>query len=333
MDWYEDQGCPFVSFKKLILEGFVMKGAREEKRMDVRAGMSVSELVRELKGAGYAGKRMHDAVEIYKKMLDDKKCIKFVSAAGALIAGGMRNVFVELIKAKAVDAMLFTGAILTHDLIESFGVKHFQGSSNIDDVELAKEDTFRMYDVFLKKEGFLVHEERIQEILPKMPQRELSPREFLFELGKFIEDENSIIKACHDNNVDIYCPSITDSMLGFQIWMYSQNHELKVNPQLDIRDFMVNVWKPDKTYGMLILGGGVPKHFVPGMMQATGNSLNYIIQITMDRPEHGGVSGMQIIEAKSWGKVAPDGLVCDMRADVTLAFPILVASILDYLKK
>ena len=57
-----------------------------------------------------------------------------------------------------------------------------------------------------------------------------------------------------------------------------------------------------------------------------------IIMITMDRPEHGGVSGMQIIEAKSWGKVSHRGLVCDMRCDVTLAFPILVANVLDYLK-
>lgn len=310
-----------------------MKGSREEKRMDIYENMTISELVEQFRGAGYAGKRMYDAVEIYKKMIDDKKCIKFVSAAGCLIAGGMRNVFVKLIKTKAVDVMLFTGAILTHDLIESFGVHHYEGSSKVDDIELSKHNIFRMYDVFLEKKGFLKHEEEIQKILPKLSQRELSPREFLFELGKYIKDENSIIKACHDNNVDIYCPSITDSMLGFQVWMYSQTHQLKINPQLDIRDFMTNIWQKDKTYGMLILGGGVPKHFVPGMMQATGNSLKYVIQITMDRPEHGGVSGMQIIEAKSWGKVSPEGLVCDMRCDVTLAFPILVASILDYVKK
>jgi len=81
------------------------------------------------------------------------------------------------------------------------------------------------------------------------------------------------------------------------------------------------------------LGGGVPKHFVPLMMQVTGKSLKYTIQITMDRPEHGGVSGMQIREAKSWGKIDEKGLICDMRADITLVFPILVANILNYLKK
>ena len=94
----------------------------------------------------------------------------------------MRNIFIKLIRAKAVDAMLFTGAILTHDLIENFGVHHYQGSADVNDVELAKKDIFRMYDVFLEKRGFMKHEEEIQKILPKLPQKELSPREFLFEL-------------------------------------------------------------------------------------------------------------------------------------------------------
>ncbi len=311
----------------------VEKCSRNQKRMNVSKGMTVEELTKEFASAGYAGKRMAEAVEIYKQMIDDKSCMKFVSAAGALIAGGMRNIFVKLIRAGAVDVMLFTGAILTHDLIESFGVHHFQGTSDVDDVELQKKGVFRMYDVFLEKKGFLVLEEQLQEIFPKLPQKEMSPREFLYELGKHIKDENSIIKACHDMDVPIFCPSITDSVLGFQSWMYAQFKKFNVNPQLDIRDFFEIAWKDDRTYGMLILGGGVPKHFVPLMMQVSGKSLKYTIQITMDRPEHGGVSGMQIREAKSWGKIHEDGVICDMRADICLAFPILVANILDYVKK
>ncbi len=311
-----------------------LKGSRNEKRMDVWAGMGVKDLLKQLGGAGYAGKRMAEALEIYKSMLDDKKCIKFVAGAGVLVAGGMKGVLVRLINSGAVDALVLTGAICTHDLIEAFGVKHYQGTSFVDDVELNKEHIFRMYDVFLKREGFSLMEEEVQNnLFPKMPQKEMSPREFLKELGKVVGDKGSILRACADKGVDIYCPSLTDSMLGFQAWMYGQDHPLKVNPQLDIKDFQDLVWEEGRTYGMLILGGGVPKHFIPGMMQASGNSLKYVIQITMDRPEHGGVSGMQIREAKSWGKVSPEGLVCDMRCDYTLAFPILVAGILDYLKE
>lgn len=310
-----------------------MKGSRNWKRMDVWEGMSIENITKQFAGAGYAGKRMAETVDIYKKMIDDKKCMKFVASAGALIAGGMRNIFVKLIRSGAIDAMLFTGAILTHDLIEAFGVHHFQGTSFVDDTKLKKKNLFRLYDVFLEKKGFLILEEELQKIFPKLPQKEMSPREFLYELGKYIKDKNSIIRACHDMDIPIFCPSLTDSVLGFQTWMYSQFKEFNVNPQLDIRDFFDFAWKRNRSYGLLILGGGVPKHFVPLMMQVTGNSLKYAIQITMDRPEHGGVSGMQIREAKSWGKIAEKGLICDMRADTTLAFPILAANILDYLKK
>lgn len=144
----------------------------------------------------------------------------------------------------------------------------------------------------------------------------------------FLKDEDSIIKACADMNVPIFSPSITDSMLGFQVWVYSQDHELKLNPQLDIKDIMDIVWQ-DKKFGALILGGGVPKHFIAGMMQASGKELDYAIQVTLDRPEHGGVSGAHLKEAKSWKKVAADALITDVICDVTLAFPLIVAGLLE----
>ncbi len=309
------------------------KGSRSPVRMKVDSGMSVKGILEEFAKSGYNGKRLGEAFEVYKKMMEDKSCYKFVSAAGALISGGMREVFVKFIRSGAVDCMLFTGAILTHDLMEAFGAKHYQGELGCDDRELHRKNVIRIYDVFLDKDAYSNLEDELRKVFDKIKQEEMSPREFLKELGGLIKDENSILKACADMDVDIYCPSITDSMLGFHAWVYSQNHGLKINCQWDIRDFMDVVWGDDKSYGMLILGGGVPKHFVPGMMQASGNSLKYVIQITMDRPEHGGVSGMQIIEAKSWGKVAEEGLVCDLRCDVTVAFPILVAGILDYLKE
>ncbi|OGM01322.1 hypothetical protein A3K72_02990 [Candidatus Woesearchaeota archaeon RBG_13_36_6] len=309
-----------------------MKGSRLKKRADVKPNMTVSEFVNEMGGAGFTAKRLSEAVEIYKMMIDDNNCIKVLTAAGALVAGGMRNIFVRMIRAGLVDVFITTGgSVLTHDLIEAFGVEHKQGSAFTDDVKLAKENVVRIYDIFLEKRGYSVLEDEVQKILPNLPQEEISPSGLLRELGKQIKDENSIIKACADMNVPIFCPSITDSMLGFQIWMYSQNHKLKMNPQLDIRDIMDIVWQ-EKRFGAMILGGGVPKHFIAGMMQASGKELNYAIQITLDRAEHGGVSGAHLKEAKSWRKVAADAPVTDVICDVTLAFPLIVASLLDYVE-
>lgn len=300
---------------------------RRLNRARVRGDMSAKEFIEEMGGAGYTAKRIYEAVDIYRKMVADPKCVKVLTAAGALIAGGMRNIFVDFIRSGKVDVFITTGAILTHDLIEGFGVHHIQGSAYVDDVELAKKNLVRMYDVYLDKDGYVELEKGVQKMLPDLPQREMSPRELLAEMGKRLKDKDSIIKACSDMDVPIFSPSITDSMLGFQVWMYSQNHDLKLNPQLDIKDIMDIVWQ-EKTFGTLILGGGVPKHFIAGMMQASGKELDYAIQVTLDRPEHGGVSGAHLQEAKSWKKVSAEGLVCDVICDVTLAFPLIVAGVL-----
>ena len=143
-----------------------MKGSRFEKRADVKAEMSVSEFVHEMRGAGFTAKRLSEAVEIYKMMVDDKECVKVLTAAGALIAGGMRNSFGKMIRGGLVDVFITTGgSVLTHDLIEAFGVHHKQGSAFTDDVKLAKENVVRIYDVFLDKKGYVVLEDEVQSLL------------------------------------------------------------------------------------------------------------------------------------------------------------------------
>lgn len=296
--------------------------------LKVWKGMTVKDVVNELGKAGFCARGLGDAYSVWKKMLEDRECIKILSAAGALVPGGMRNVFTEAIRAKLVDVLvLTTGSLLDHDLIEAFGIKHEQGDVNVNDVDLAKKNINRIYDVYLPNEGYILLEKKLKEIFPKLPQEELSPNRFFAELGKHIEDKNSITRVCSDLKVPIFDPGITDSITGFHVWMYGQDHKLKLNPQLDIRDFLDLVWN-NKRYGLITLGGGLPKHFVAGMMQVTGNSLQYAIQVTMSRPEYGGVSGAPLREAKSWKKVAANALTADVTCDATIAFPLLVASLL-----
>ena len=47
---------------------------------------------------------------------------------------------------------------------------------------------------------------------------------------------------------------------------------------------------------------------------------NYALQITMDRQEHGGVSGASIKEAVSWGKVDSKGKWIDVIGAFTICF-------------
>ena len=82
----------------------------------------------------------------------------------------------------------------------------------------------RIGDVYTKSHDFEVFEEKISEILSKIAEKKkiISIREFLFEIGNMIEDENSILKIAAEKGVPIYAPGIIDSMLGLQLWMFTQ---------------------------------------------------------------------------------------------------------------
>ena len=54
-----------------------------------------------------------------------------------------------------------------------------------------------------------------------------------------------------------------------------------------------------KRAGVVIIGGGVPKNFILQSMLVTPRSFDYAIQLTMDRPETGGLSGATLDEARS----------------------------------
>ena len=92
---------------------------------------------------------------------------------------------------------------------------------------------------------------------------------------------------------------------------------------------MVNLAWDAKKAGICIIGGGVPKNFIFQSMQFSPNSADYAIQITMDRPEPGGLSGATLNEAMSWGKVNKNAKYSTVISDATIALPI----IFWYLKK
>jgi len=54
--------------------------------------------------------------------------------------------------------------------------------------------------------------------------------------------------------------------------------------------------------------------------------LDFAIQLTMDTPETGGLSGATLDEAKSWGKVGENAETVTVYSDATITLPILVAS-------
>ncbi len=304
----------------------------EIRHVKVTPEMTTDQLIKEMKkGAGFGAEHLSRAVDIFMDMIEDADCTSFLTVAGAMIPGGMKQVIIDFLELNVVDVLIVTGATLTHDLIEAFGYKHFHGSPIADDEALSKEGLNRIYNVLLPNEAYEKLEENLQSILKESSNKEFLCSEFLTYLGNQLPDKPSILKIAAKHNIPIFCPAIADSILGFQIWMYSQMNPIKIDILGDQKR-IIDIAYESKRKGALIIGGGTPKHYVAMAMQVTSKGLDYAIQITTDRPEPGGVSGASLREAISWKKVDAKAKYVDVICDATIALPILLGAVSSRMK-
>ena len=283
----------------------------------------IVDLISYLKSTGFNAKRLAVACQIYEEMIQDKDCVKFFGLAGALVPAGMQKVIHDFIEEGFIDVLVTTGASLTHDIAETLGYHHLQGDLSaikVDDSKLHNQELNRIYDVFLPNKVY----EGIEDFVSKLeiPNENMPISSFLKFLGnKLPENESSILKICAEKNVPIFCPAFTDSGLALQLGFHHQN--LNLNHFKDMLTMVDLAWDT-KRAGLCIVGGGVPKNFIMQSLQFCPNSAQYAIQITMDRPEQGGLSGATLSEAISWGKVSEEAEFSTVISDATIALPLIL---------
>ncbi|MCP8321795.1 MAG: deoxyhypusine synthase family protein [archaeon] len=307
------------------------------KPMEVWNGMTVNELVLQMKSSGsLSSGALAKAVDIYEQMIRDKAYI-FLTLSGALVPAGLKKVIIKLIEKGWVNSIVTTGANLVHDVLEAFGGKHRKGSHYMNDENLYKMGIDRIYDVFVFEKDFREKFDqpilKIYKDIAKSRKGDiLSINDFLMEIAKRLPDKNSILRSAYLNNVKVFAPAIQDSVYGLMAAIHNKEKTdaLRVDAFMDLQE----MWSIRNMYdnvGAVILGGGVPKNYVFQSFYFEEKKLNYVIQITLDRPETGGLSGATLNEAVSWGKIDKDARKVVVVSEVTLAFPILVASLLERL--
>jgi len=312
--------------------------------MNIKKDMKVIELLDEFSFSGVLGAgRVGRSCELLTSMLLDNDMKVFMSVAGPLVPGGLRNIIANMIKNKEIDVLITSGANITHDLLESFGGSHYR-EYGFDDEKLNETGMGRIGDIYTKSEDFEVFEEEIIGIFEKIAKEiSLKPAEgdcghniisikdLLYEIGLLIEDENSILKLAAENYVPIFAPGIIDSMLGLQLWMFTQENNLILDAIDDMHDLSDIVFESTKV-GAILLGGGLPKHYVLASNLLKGG-VDAAIQITMDRDETGSLSGAPLEEAKSWSKAKCGSNLVTVIGDVTIIFPLIYAVALDKINK
>jgi len=303
--------------------------------MRLQTGMSVSDLIDEMKRAGVLGAgRLGEACELLSEMFSNPDYTVFLTLSGALVPAGFRRVIHDLIEDEYVNLVVTTGANMVHDMVEALGYRHMVGSFQAEDRRLKRENIGRIGDIYVEQKAFQALEKWLYQTIEAIPEKKrqrISGAELFYEIGKRIKDRESILAAAAEKNVPIICPAFIDSIAGFQMWMFGQDRTLRIDPFLDTKTLMDKVYEAKKV-GVIVLGGGVPKHFA-----LFGNTfregVDAAVQITMDRPEPGGLSGASLEEAISWGKVKPKGKAVTVVCDATIAFPLIVAAALESSEK
>jgi deoxyhypusine synthase len=301
---------------------------------------SASALLEKMAGTAFQGRQLGNAFRVWKDMLADPECTILMGLSGAMVPGGMRRVVRFMIENRLIDVLTSTGANFFHDIHETKGFYHYQGSHQMDDEALGEEMVDRMYDVLADEVRFREHDLWIGSFASRLDQsRAYTTREFLYLLGQELGrncDEHGIVSAAAKHKVPLFCPAIGDSSIGIGIAesRHRGENRLMFDMMADVLE-ITNVVADSKATGVIYFGGGTPKNYtqqtevVAILMNKNKTGHRYGVQVVTDAPHWGGLSGCTFAESQSWGKMAKGAQMVDCHCDSTIAMPLLVSALAE----
>jgi deoxyhypusine synthase len=297
--------------------------------------MSVDEAVQQMEKAwGFTAGKLALGVKILEEMIKDGKCMKFLSFPANLVASGIRGVFKEIIKRRLADVVVTTCGTLDHDVARGCK-KYFQGSFFMDDYALHERGINRLGNILVPNESYgLVIEDKMKKLLSGLWDegvREISTRQLCWRMGERVCGEDSILYWAAKNKIPVYVPGITDGAVGYQLWMFSQDHDFRIDLLEDEKEINDLVFTAEKT-GALIIGGGISKHHTIWWNQFK-DGLDYTVYITTAVEWDGSLSGAKPREAVSWGKIREKSEYITIEGDASVILPIMIGSLMTRIAK
>ncbi|MEM3658115.1 MAG: deoxyhypusine synthase [Candidatus Hadarchaeum sp.] len=280
-------------------------------------------------GWGFEAAQLANAHKIILEMVKDKECVKFLSMTANLISTGLRGVIAEMIRKGLCDVIITTGGTFDHDIAKSIN-KYYRGEFFMNDRDLKKKETHRLGNILIPQESYgLVIESFTMQMLREITRekKSFSSRELAEEVGKRLNDENSILRSAYEKKVPVFTPGIVDSAFGTQLFIYSQTSEFSLNLLKDMKELSDIVFSAKKT-GAIILGGGISKHHTIWWNQFKGG-LDYVVSLTTAYEFDGSLSGARLEEAITWNKVKENASIALVHVDVTLILPLLLAAVYE----
>jgi deoxyhypusine synthase len=307
----------------------------------------LSALLTRMRASAFQGRKLGEAFEAWRAMIDGSSLI-CLGLAGSLASAGLWPLVTWLIERGYVDLIASTCANVTEDVLELRGATlHQIDPEHVDDAALWQTRHYRFYDHVVSAVEYDAMEtftaEFFRHLENSWKHATISGARFMAEYGRWLEAQGlgaSVAATCARNDVPLFVPAAHDGPLA------EGYRESGVRgPAVDFfRDYdvalkiMDRYMTPGRGTSAIFLGGGVPKDFI----QITATSVCAIrggeasphrsaIQITTDNTVFGGLGGASVAsECISWGKEAPEGVNVMCFTDATIALPLLCQGLADH---
>jgi len=323
--------------------------------LDLNRIQSIDGLVRAMAKTAFTGRQLGEAADVLEAMARDKDCFKVMTLAGAMTVAKQGLIIAELIDRGIINAIVSTGALMAHGLVEATGRAHFRHNPEVTDEELYEQGYNRVYDTLEPETNLDDVEQVMFEILGKWDAEEIVCSYKLNRvIGKHLNKnvkERGILKSAYGKNVPVFVPAFTDSELGLDFALANRRRDqekrprLKFDPFLDLEHFAATLLA-QKRLGIFTIGGGVPRNwsqqfgpFIELRHRQLGEDIplkryHYGLRICPEPVYWGGLSGSPYSEAVSWGKFVPPaegGKFGEVFVDATVGLPLIVAAVLERL--
>ena len=327
--------------------------------LDLGKIRSIDDLVRAMSKTAFTGRQLGEAADVLEAMARDKDAFIVMTLAGAMTVAKQGLVIAELIDRGIVNAIVSTGALMAHGLVEATGRARVSATiPNLSDEELYEAGYNRVYDT-LEPEQNLDDVERVMaatfggwDANEVMCSYKLN-RAIGAHLSKTAKGQRGILKSAYEKNVPVFVPAFSDSELGLDYALTNRERDKKGKPRFrfdpfeDLEYFAATLLS-QKRLGIFTIGGGVPRNwsqqfgpFIELRHRRGGEDLplkryHYGLRICPEPVYWGGLSGSPYSEAVSWGKFVPPaegGKFGEVFVDATVGLPLIVAAVLERLKK
>ena len=324
--------------------------------LDLGKVRTIDDLVRAMADTAFTGRQVGEAADVLEAMGRDRDCFVVMTLSGALTVAKQGLIITDLIDAGVVNAIVSTGALMAHGLVEATGRAHFRYNPEMDDVELYEAGYNRVYDTLEPERNLDDVEAVVFEVLKLWEPKEiLCSWKLNRAIGEYLAKhaaERGILKSACEKNVPVYVPAFTDSELGLDVALANRirvrdgHPKLRYDPFEDLEHFSETLLK-QKRLGILTIGGGVPRNwaqqfgpYIELRHRRAGEDVplkryHYGVRICPEPVYWGGLSGSPYSEAISWGKFVPPaqgGRFAEVFVDATVGLPLIAGAVLERLR-